>query len=565
MIALGALFLSLISFAEPPAVLLRNFPGRVLRNEIVEFRPIVEHHFSLEAPQKCGVGGQIVERSPRAIKCQFTEAGEESGILNVCDDKKTFCKPIEFHVSVSRALSSTPEKLVKNQMLNHELKAEMVPGFAEGLPGELRQQAFAKGQPVFVMISTDWCPPCNQAKEYLFNTETFKKTTEGWFKIYVDGDKLTAAEWEKTVPYTFYPSMVLLNSKFEEVSRFDGRFTENEFHSWAQTALAHLDDPIARVSARLEARQEGSLMQKIKDFIGGVKADGVHADRVRLLKWAIVLNKTDLIDRLLARDQYPELAPLVLGYRLSQLEGSDDPDKNAQKIEIEKRILESTFHKEDWAEYLAGLCAHDRKACEPFLQRISERIEFLKNISGVSPAERAEILGDDYVAYTEIYSALGDKKEERKWAEACVKNYEDVQAQSRMKVSRSARQAMVACLEKIGEFTRAEGILGPLIENYKNEPTFVLRMARLKKAQKKYGAALTWADRAADLSYGYNWFNSQMIKVDVLFEMKKKQDAGRVIEEALKQITLDGLDDSRNQAVVARLRGLQAKVQSLKN
>jgi hypothetical protein len=566
MTILAMLFLSLASFAEPgTATLLRAFPEQVLRNEIVEFRPVPEHHFSAEAPQRCGSHGQLIERSPRAIKCQFTKAGDETGTLNVCDDKKTFCKPIQFHVSVSQTASSTPEKLVKNQMLNHELKAEMVPGFVEGTPAELRRKALSEGQPVFVMISTDWCPPCNQAKEYLFNTETFKKTTANWFKIYVDGDKLAAAEWENAVPYTFYPSMVLLNSKFEEVSRFDGRFTAKDFGDWAKTSLAQLDDPLTKVKARLESRLNGSLLQKIKDLIGDMKPAAVHADRVRLLKWALILNKIDLADRLLAQDEYPEIASYVLGYRLNQLERSDVADKDAQRIELEKKMLDAIFHEDNWAEYLAELCGQDKKACEPFLARIPERIKFLKSLSDVSSIEKAEILGDDYVGYTEIYSVLGNKKEEKKWAETCVKNYEDVQVHSRLKMSRSARQAMVACLEKVGEFARAEKILNPMIANYKNEPTFILRMARLKKAQKKYAAALKWADRASDLSYGYNWFNSQMIKVDVLLDMKKTQDAGRVIDEALRQINLDGGENSRNQSLVARFRGLQAKVQSLKN
>src|SRR4051812_380550 len=94
------IFLSLQGMASETASFVRFFSADVLRNEIVEFRPIDDHHFSFEAPQSCG-SGSLNEKNPRTIKCQFTQSGPTQAVLNVCDDKKTFCRPLQLKINVN--------------------------------------------------------------------------------------------------------------------------------------------------------------------------------------------------------------------------------------------------------------------------------------------------------------------------------------------------------------------------------------------------------------------------------------------------------------------------------
>src|SRR6185312_9572040 len=110
---------SLVSAAEPGS-LLRFYPKQVLRNEIVEFKPIKGHHFSAEAPQNCG-SGQLNERTPRAIKCQFIKAGSTQATLNICDDKLTFCRPSSVTLDVQEKAGEAPASLTKNESLNKDL------------------------------------------------------------------------------------------------------------------------------------------------------------------------------------------------------------------------------------------------------------------------------------------------------------------------------------------------------------------------------------------------------------------------------------------------------------
>jgi hypothetical protein len=214
---ISLLLLSTHVWAATPD-LLQTFPAEVLRYEVVEFRPQKAHHFSLEAPQNCG-GGEMVAREARALKCQFTQPGKASATFNVCDDKKTFCKPVSLALNVLERAAPDSKRLRANETLNRELKHTLVPGFETGTPEALKKKAAQAGKPVFMMVSTDWCPPCNEAKEHLLSSQMFHELSAGWTKVYVDGDCLGAADWEKAVPYRYYPSFIFLNSSFQETGR----------------------------------------------------------------------------------------------------------------------------------------------------------------------------------------------------------------------------------------------------------------------------------------------------------------------------------------------------------
>jgi hypothetical protein len=551
------LILFQVNATESTPTLVQFYPSEVLRNEIVEFRPVDAHHFSFEAPQNCGTGS-LNEKNPRTIKCQFTQSGPTQVLLNVCDDKKTYCRPIPLKINVADVEAGNVTALKKNEHINKELKKTLIAGFNEGTPQEVT--ANAHNQPVFVMVSTDWCPPCNESKEYLLPSEAFKSATQNWYKVYVDGDSVGAADWEKTVPYHYFPSFVLHNSRMEEIGRFNGELRQSEFVAWAKEQNEWLNDPIAKVKTRVLERTDGQWSRKIRDFVAGVSVEQQHQDEERLLKWALDQEDRGLITLLVAQGDYPALRSSILQYQISELERigvEQKKDFKAEKIKLHQALLQETIHGEHWSTYLQSLCEVDALACRPYLAQISARLDYLTKDQSLKPSEQESRLGDEYYSITEIYRTLDEKVALKDFANACVNHFAAMQKTSALKISRAGNQGMVACLELSDDFQREEKALKTLMEAYPTEPTFLWRMARMRKKQKKFDDAIAWINKAEALAYGYNWFSLQALKAEVLINQKKTADAKRVVSETLAQIHLDPSTESRNQRLVAKLRALE--------
>lgn len=544
--------------------LLQSYPAEVMRNEVVAFKPQAAHHFSLEAPQNCG-SGKLVEKTPRHVKCQFTQSGEAQATLNVCDDKKTFCKPIAAALKVSEQAGAQSEILVKNESLNQELKKTLVPGFKSGRPEEIKKEAAAAGKPVFVMISTDWCPPCNEAKEHLFQTKMFEAVSAGWFKVYVDGDNLQAAEWEKVVPYKFFPSFVMLNSKFEEMGRYTGPLRQSNFETWAKEVASYNGDSISDLRARVLARRHGGLMQRMKDVMNRSGVQKRSDDEARLLKWALDQNDAELVAQLAHGAKFPALDADLTYFELSRLQEEADrggEDKKELRIELHQRLLKQLLTRDGWALSWVEFCEYDSKACAAQAVHVRERIENITTREGLSAAEKASLLGEEYSLMRAAYEMLGKKAEEKEMALKCVAAYEQMSAASSLKQSRSSQQGSLSCLEAAGQTAKAESALKSLIAAYPNEATFLIRMARHKRKAKQLKPALEWITKAEKVAYGYNWFNTQLLKADILMELKRGAEAKALLAEALGQVQLGADQDSRNQSVVSRLRAAQTKAEA---
>lgn len=541
--------------------LLQTFPGEILRNEIVEFKPIRGHHFSLEAPQKCQKGAPL-EATARFIKCQFTVAGGATATLNVCDDQKTFCKPVPISLLVLEKPGREPVRLVKNQLLNKELKKSLVPGFEFPTPEEARGEALKKGQPVLVMISTDWCPPCNEAKEYLLTSGAFREATKDWYKIYVDGDGLSAAEWDKLVPFSYYPSFVLLNAKMEEVARFNGELRQADFQNWAAENVQLLNDPIAAVRARVLARHEGRFWQKVLDWWNVRRGQSKKYDQVRLLRYALDREDKEVVRQILTRKESLDLADLktrVLDFRIGELEDQENADSGVRLALLRERLM-GLLSGDDWAEGLSRLCEADVKACELEVQSWPQRWAALSARTGLTEAERASMLGEEFYYMTQVFAKLKDPKKQKEFANKCVDAYQSLKKLSQLKLPRSAQQGLVPCLEQAERYQEALTALKTLVEIYPYEPTFMIRLARLYRKQKKSAQALDWMNKAESVAYGYNWFSLVLIKSEILLDLGRRDEAKSLIDSALNEVQLEPDRESRNQRLVARLRAVQSKI-----
>ena len=92
-------------------------------------------------------------------------------------------------------------------------------------------QAKAQAKPVFVYWGAGWCPPCNQVKATIFNRQDFIERSRAFVPVYVDGDSAGAQKLGARFHVSGYPTMVLFNTRGDEVTRLPGevdpaRYTE---------------------------------------------------------------------------------------------------------------------------------------------------------------------------------------------------------------------------------------------------------------------------------------------------------------------------------------------------
>lgn len=548
-------------WAAGPTSLVRYFPSEVLANEVVEFTPVKDHHFSIEAPQNCG-SGVINEKNPRIIKCQFSILGQTQASLNVCDDKKTYCRPLQLKINVTGSEIGNRETLTKNEQRNKKLKHALTPGFILGSVAEITKLAAQKNQPVFVMISTDWCPPCNEAKEFLLSTQAFQAVTEKWIKVYVDGDSLGAMQWNEAMPFHYFPSFIFLSPKMQEIGRFTGEIRQTEFANWAKLQATRVDDPILELKARVMARRFKKWGQKIRDFWDRISPAGRLADEERLLAWAFDRDDDSLSRELIDRDRFPSLKNEILHFQLAELEKREqfeNIDLKSQKISLYKMLLEASFKGEHWSANLQTLCETDVLECKKFLDKIPLRVDLLERENVLYPAEKESRMADEYYYIAEIYQTLKDKVRLKHFAAKCIEHFDAMRSIGLLKISRAGHQGMVACLELSEDFKREEKTLNALIEAYPEEQTFLWRMARMQRKQKKNLAALVTLQKAEKLAYGYNWFTLQILKAELYLDLKKPGEARKVLDKTLAEIQLDTSRDNRNQGLVARLRVVQSR------
>lgn len=538
------------AWAGTAALFLQPSPPQVLLNEIIEFRAVAGHHFSAEAPQRCG-SGVLIEKTVRAVTCQFQKSGATTATLNVCDDKKTYCKLNEVSIRVLEQLSSEKRLEPTRSVVAWDLQKDLAPGFVEGSPEEIRLQAAAKKQPVFLMISTEWCPPCNETKEYLFNTAGFKEASANWFKVYVNGDSLTAQNWEKVVPYRAFPTMVMLNEKLQEIGRFDGELREGDFVAWARQQQSFYPTSLSQIKSKTARTPEESR---------------------RLLSWAISTDQHALVSEIRSVSVWDEEMTLKLAlYDLSQLDKdiSSDDKKKAEVAREQKRkllldLLAKTVEKDDFEDFLSELCDLDLEKCRSFVSKLPGRLELVKGWKSLNANERASTLGEMALTQSEIYQALGDKKKAKMVAQFCANQFATQTRGSKLKTARAANQARVRCLEKAGRVKEAEALVRKLISAYPEEPTFLIRMARLKRAEKKPLEAYEWVQKAERHAYGYNWFSAVFLKADLEVELKRRDEALKTLSAALAQVDLPQEKELRNHGLVHRIRELEARVRGSK-
>ncbi len=550
------LFFSVITSVQVGATsLLKSFSKEVFKMEVVEFMPIEGHHFELAAPQVCGDSAPISKESLK-ISCQMQEVGLAKVELNICDDNKTFCKPVVIDLNVSEPPRGFERPKLTPQLveMKEEIHEELLSGFRNLSLKEAKATAAKFSGPVLIMISTDWCPPCNQSKEYFLSSNEFQEFTKDWLKIYVDGDHENSNEFDQEFSFFEYPTFILTNSNLVEVGRFRDEYTIFDFKLWVKRVSPYLASGFQKVRQDVLARKDSSFKQRAIDLLTFTTQASKEKDLSYVLEMALAKNDKEVLEAF-KYDEVPQ--DLKLSWISVNAERLTPQPFSKEKLNEEG--LKLAHLKPSFYTYLTEICKTDKERCKHETSSISEREKLILSRESRRELENLLLLADEFYSRTYFFKSQNDLKAQKKAAKLCADTFEKVLPKSKLKVPRYAMQGILACVRDY-DLKRVAKIYLDLIEKYPEDSTFLLRYARfLRDQMKDLKQAKVWILKALEKSYDFNWFYSASLKVQIDQALGHKADARETIHEAYKRLDLSRNPNhaSRYQLILSRFRDLE--------
>lgn len=549
-----------------------------LINEVVTYKPIADHHFNLEAPQDCGEQGTM-DPTAREITCQFHTSGKRQVRLSVCDNAKKYCKQEIIKVTVRKQKSGTPRiktaPTAETLKMQKETKKLLMASFKTMSP-DVARQAVSTKKAALALVSTDWCPPCNMAKEFLLPTKAFKEATKDMLLIYVDGDSPASDEWKPLLKSRFYPTFIVLNKDLESISLFSDSDIKTNTKN-ISNALNHLGDSYSDLEDRIEGRVSDSLFQKVKDFF--VSKESLDLDQKRFLKYLEARGKMKeklsymkAFAKNSAKGKYTD--ELIITEQKMLLFGQQDKslseeDASARKSEIEKATLELSPEGNDFYEYALGsFCRSTQvevdgkkdkvnsKECTSYIDKYAAHLKtsFKKDWEQLSQAEQALATAQNFSTMASVAETRGNKNAAKKYYASCFDAYTQLYKFTPLKEkSRSVRLQQLYCLGDEETSKEKFKVLTSLVKDYPFEETFQRKLASYHLKNKDYQKAADYNSKALKYSYGAMWAYNMSSKAKILKGLKKDSEALTTLEKALQEFVLE--KEGRNSRTIKMLRG----------
>ncbi len=571
------IFISRVSHADiPKSDLATASQLKPLMNEKVEFSPAPQHHFNLEAPQKCTKQPlkqkdlSTIQTTARKITCQFHKPGKYTTTVSVCDNEKKYCKQENFKVEVQNSASEEKVFLPKSETLDNQkkLKSVLLPGFKSLTPEMALSSLTDKHEGVLVLVSAEWCPPCNQNKEFLFPQKEVQKASQNFLKIYIDGDTPLLASWKKKFDLKYYPSFYFFNKKLELIEFGTDAVTSAQFLDWINYYKKNINNPMREVKERQLARQKKSIWQKTKDFLNKKQK---KQDSLSLIRWAlsnneiINLSKFNLDPK--KQNQFERWSLLEKKWE----QKNKEVDKNTLKV-IEKEIKELALKiidkpQEDHPSYL-GLfetyCPFDiqnddlQKRCQKSLLNYKSyaKAKHKKLNENLTTIDKAIQAANFNKTLLKIGRLTFPKPTHLKQLHTnCFDSFELIKSFSPLKErSRTLRVEQMSCLNDNSTSHSVNlNILSGLIKDYPHEEMFYRKKARIFKKEKKYKKALSLSQSALKYSYGRIYYHNLIETAKLLTLTQQKTQAKSLLNKALSEVSISK-DSLSEQRTVTQLR-----------
>ncbi|MFH2202468.1 MAG: thioredoxin domain-containing protein [Elusimicrobiota bacterium] len=530
------------AFTAVNTELLAEVPERILANEVLTLKPAAEHHFEMQAPQKCA-DFPFELKTPRVMRCQVTAPGTHRLELSVCDDKRTYCKFVKFAATAEAPKGYAGSAAAKKSVLQPPTHAHPpLPGFIMNDTGKALTEAEAGGKLLFIDFYGIWCPPCNMLEEYVYKKRPFLDATKDMVRVMLDADSDLSWEWKAHFKVGGYPTIIIANEKLEEITRVVGYRPLGAMVRTVREAAAHKDEPIDRLLAAHEAGGADAAPSAARKRIGIWRHQ--RAEYAEAVKWL-----DGLAD--------PEARKTALQAASSQASQEGDEKASLAAVRLLVREFPNDVEYASWVEVLldkkdagaAALLAPALKSLERWRR---------------SPALDATgyTRTDMYWQEASLFQAAGDENAAKAVYIKTAELLQEVAARSDLKLARGANMERASCLHLAGKNAEAKALYEQLAETYGEEFTFNYNYASVLHKLEEYELAYARIRKAEAHAYGDNWLRTVYLKAKLELKLGKREQARTSVRAALREAVVPRSTAVRTHRYLANLRGLLREIDS---
>lgn len=543
---------------------------RPLINERVVIKPTTNHHFNLEAPQDCG-NEATMDPSARRIECQFHSDGVKKVTVSVCDDKKKYCKQEHLKFQVRNAKSGTPrikqDKSAETLKAQKDIKKVLMDGWKSITPEQAVANMNGK-KGALVMVSTEWCPPCNVVKEFLLPTTQFKNLTKDLQLIYVDGDSPLKDAWQSRLKTFFYPSFVVLNKNLEVVDLTVGSLYFYKFQNFITKAIKNSADPLTNAKERLEQRIAGTFSRKIMDLF--VPQSQIDEDEERVLNSFTARNDNQSYLEFTRKMSAEKYTSEILAIQFNDFwfgKSSKDltpEEQNKKLLKIARTLLSfyplMNMESKDRSDFIQHkFCMVPKtkdldskkdlttEECEVVFRRIEDRMAWKAKtvLPKLLEHEKLDFNATQAKEKADLAMIRSKNEQAEEFKKSCRSDLAKLYSFTPLgQKSRAIRIGMIQCLAS-GDQVQSLNILLSMVNDYPYDSTFYRKLADHYMQKKDFKKALEVNENAVKYAYGDFWGGAIVQRTNILKALKKEKQALSLIEETLGEVVLRK-DDNKN-------------------
>jgi thiol-disulfide isomerase/thioredoxin len=229
------------------------------------------YHFNDKAPNSLMVDSQkqaLVSLSKQAIEFQLPKAwAQGSAALYVCDDAVTYCET--HHLEIKGNGSAPAEAKSKSGSANASKSGKIGKhGFIEDDYQKALALAETQQKPVLIEFSARWCPGCVRYDKEVFSNPRFPEVSKNVVKLKIDVDRFENFAISEKYAIHGIPTMVVVDSKEQEINRLVDFQTLEGVQSFLQT-IAKDPTPMKELLARPNPDSKTSLQLGLRLLASG--------------------------------------------------------------------------------------------------------------------------------------------------------------------------------------------------------------------------------------------------------------------------------------------------------
>jgi thiol-disulfide isomerase/thioredoxin len=464
--------------------------------------------------------------------------------LYVCDDALTACEPkvIEFKGNSSVSKNSNSALADRESMPENAPESDADAKESPGPKSKISSHGFIEDdlklacdqaartkKLVLVDFSARWCPGCIRLEQEIFPTAAFHKQTQGFVKVHIDFDKFENTELKKKFEIHGIPTLIVLTSKQEEVSRIVDFQPMDRLTSFLKEARAN---PIAFRELQNKADQgdkKAALLLGERLFAAERFADSVtYLENTEPVAIELSDARVQAAKATAAAD--PKLKPHFI-------------ETVRREIKAEPASSRSIVWRTELAEALE--IQDERKKTADEGVAVADRLLQSQNRGELKIATRGDAVGE-FTGYEKLYiaSERADLIEAAKLGDEANQKAMEVVTKVGRELGISSRQygpslRYLIFLVAAHQYPEAESQARGLLKQDPQNPEIQRRLLRILNERKKFPEAITVGFAALSKSYGKNevWVAQQLAKA--YSGNQQKLEAKALLQSYLERPDID--------------------------